>query len=53
MASFPSPPGNVDRAQINNHAKINRAALANTNQTPLWHVPDSGQDDKGLKRDYL
>lgn len=44
VASFPSP-----RNQINNHAKTNRAALANTNQTPLCYVPGSWQDDRGLK----
>lgn len=35
------------------HAKINRTVLANTNQTPLCHVPDSGQDDRGLKRLFV
>lgn len=53
VASFPSLPSSVNRTQINNHAETNRTALANTNQIPLCHAPDSGQDDKGLKIDYL
>lgn len=49
MAFCPSQPSSADRDPIKNHAKANRAGLAHPHQTPLCHVLDSGQDDRGLR----